>query len=62
MTLVPGTSVARGGVGGGRRGGGRQQQVEQAVFGVQLGLVFYVFELLFAHQIYGDFDQVADRC
>ena len=38
-----------------------QQQVEQALFGVQLGLVGDVFQLLFAHHVDGDLDQVADH-
>ncbi len=40
--------------------GRRQQQIEQAVFGVELGLVFDFFELLFAHHVDGDLDEVAD--
>ena len=47
-----------GGVGGGRRGG--KQEVEEAVFGGELGLVLHVFELLLADKIDGDLDQVAD--
>jgi len=45
-----------------RRGRGhrRQQQVEQAIFGVQLGLVFDIFELLFADEVDRDLDEVAD--
>ena len=46
---------------GTRRRRGRQQNVEQALFGIQLGLVGDVFELLFAHHVDGDFDQVADH-
>ena len=37
----------------------RQQQIEQALFGVQLRLVGDVFQLLFAHHVDGDLDQVA---
>ena len=39
----------------------RQQQVEQPLFGVQLGLVGDVFQLFLAHHVDGDLDQVADH-
>ena len=39
----------------------RQQQVEQALFGVELGLVGDVFQLLLAHHVDGDLHQVADH-
>ena len=35
--------------------------VEQPLFGVQLGLVFHFFQLLFAHHVDGDLHQVADH-
>ena len=44
-----------------RRRRGRQQKVEQALLGIQLGLVCNVFQLLFAHHVDGDFDQIADH-
>ena len=44
---------------GARRGG--QQQVEQALFGVELGPVFHLFQFFFAHHVHGDLDQVADH-
>ena len=39
----------------------RQQQVEQALLRVQLGLVGDIFQLLLAHHVDGDFDQVANH-
>ena len=39
----------------------RQQQVEQALFRVEFGLVGNVFQLLFAHHVDGDLHQVADH-
>ena len=39
----------------------RQQQVEQPLLGVQLGLVGDVLQLFFAHHVDGDLDQVADH-
>ena len=39
----------------------RQQQIEQALFRVQFGLVGNVFQLLFAHHVDGDLHQVADH-
>src|SRR4029077_1229288 len=41
--------------------GRRQQQIEQALFRVQFGLVGDVFELLFADHVDGDLDQVANH-
>ncbi len=38
---------------------GRQQQIEQPVLGVQLGLVLHVLHLLLAHHVDGDLHQVA---
>jgi hypothetical protein len=51
------------GLGFGRhaRGHRGQQHIEQALFGVHLGLVGDVFELLLAHHVDGDLDQVADH-
>ncbi len=46
--------------GGNSSGGGGQQEIEQAVFGGELGLVFDLLELFFAHHVDGDLDQVAD--
>ena len=49
-------------VDGSRTGsGGGKQNIEQALFGVEFGLVGDVFELLFAHHVDGDFDQVANH-
>ncbi len=39
----------------------RQQQVEQTLFRIQFGLVGDVFELLFAHHVDRDLDQIADH-
>ena len=51
-----------GGVGGGGGGGvcRWEQEVEEAIFGGELGLVFDVFELFFADHVDGDLDEVAD--
>ena len=43
------------------RGDRRQQNIEQPLFGIQLGLVGNIFQLLFAHHVDGDLDQVADH-
>ena len=37
----------------------RQQQIEQTLFGVLLGLVVDFFEPVFAHHVYGQFDEIA---
>ena len=44
------------GTGRGRR---RQQNIEQALFGVQLRFVGDVFQFFFAHIVDGDLDQIA---
>ena len=38
----------------------RQEQVEQAVFGGELGLVLDLFHFFFADHVDGDLDEVAD--
>ena len=43
------------------RGARGKQNIQQALFGVQLGLVGDVFELFFAHHFDGDLDQVANH-
>ncbi len=45
-------------VGGGAR---REQEVEDALFGVQLGLVGDLVDLLGAHHVHGDLREVADH-
>jgi hypothetical protein len=43
-----------------RRGGSsRQQQVQQALFGIGLGLLTYFFELFLAYHVDGDLDEIA---
>jgi hypothetical protein len=44
----------------GRRAG-RQQDIEQALFGIELGFIGHVFELFFANHFDGDLDQIADH-
>src|ERR1019366_2520471 len=39
----------------------RQQDVEQSFFGVHLGLVFHLFQSLFAHHVDGNFDQIPNN-
>ena len=39
----------------------RQQQVEQALLGVEFGFVGNVLQLLFAHHVDGDLHQIADH-
>ena len=43
------------------RTGRRQQNIQQALFGVELGLVGDFFELFFAHHVDGDLHQVANH-
>src|SRR4029077_2068019 len=43
------------------RGGRGKQNIQQALFGVELGFVGDVFELFFANHLDGDLDQVADH-
>ena len=52
--------AARGALGG-ARSRGRKQNIQQALFGVELGFVGDVFELFFAHHFDGDLDQVANH-
>ncbi len=42
-------------------GSGRQQQVQDALFGVHLGLLRNVFQLFLAHHVDGNLDEVADH-
>ncbi len=51
-------TTARRARGGWRRG---QQQIQQALFGVEFGPVFHLFQLFLAHHVHGDFHQVADH-
>ena len=46
---------------GGARSGRRKQNIQQALFGVELGFVGNVFQLFFAHHLDGDLDQVANH-
>ncbi len=41
--------------------GGREENIQQALLGVELGLVGNILELLFAHHFDGDLHQVADH-
>ena len=45
----------------GTRSGRRKQNIQQALFGVELGFVGDVFQFLFAHHFDGDLDQVANH-
>jgi hypothetical protein len=52
---------AAGGSLGGTRSRGRKQNIQQALFSVEFGLVRDVFELFFAHHFDRDLHQVADH-
>ena len=56
-----GLVVVRGRFGRNLRRHRGQQQIEQALLGIELRLVGNVFQLFFAHHVDGDFDQVADH-